>query len=725
MRRRHVIRFLGSRRGKFLAAGVVALVVAGGALAYFTSTGHGSGTATVGTINPPTSVVATASNNSTTTGPAPVTITWSAPSTGATPSGYRVVRDDGTIQTTLGCSASPCHDTTVTNGVYTYHVRSLLSTSWTSAAADSNPITVQNQQTTSTSLTSSDNPSVVGEKITYTATVSTGSGTPTGTVTFKEGGSAISCESGSSAFNGTTAICKVTYAAPTNGTPHPITAVYSGETSYFGSTSNEVDQAVNRADTTTAVSSNHNPSVTGQSVTYTATISISSPGAGTVSGTVNFKDGGTTITGCGTQTVSSTQATCTISGGYAASGGNRTITAVYSGDTNFNGSTSPNFTQTVNKADQTISFGALANRRLDQSPFTVSATASSGLTVAFTSATTATCTVSGTTVTLLHAGTCTINADQAGNTDWNAAPQVQQSFTINKGNQTITFPALSDVRLDQTAPTPNATASSGLAVSYSTSSTACSVTSGGSITLLHAGTCTIKADQAGNTDWNAASQVPQSFTINKGNQTISFGSAPAFARTGVSGSSVSATATSGLAVTYGSNTTGVCTVNSSSGALTLVAIGLCTITADQAGNTDWNAAAQATQSFQVYNGATAGLAFSTVKVGTNTVTPNCTGTIGTTYTCSVTGQSNNSTISANVIFANASASATIFSAVSQTINWTSTGKVPGSGTVTITGGSSTSSTTVSAQMNGNNGAQVTVTYTTPSGGTWTAVLQIS
>jgi hypothetical protein len=701
---------------------MVALLVAGGALAYFTSTGHGAGTATVGTINPPTNVLATASNNSTTSGPAPITITWSAPSTGVTPTGYRVVRDNGTIQTTLGCSTSPCHDTTVTNGAYTYHVRSLLDTAWTSAAADSNQITVQNQQATSTILASSDNPSVVGEQVTYSATVSTGSGTPTGSVTFKDGATTISCEAGSSAFNGTTATCKVTYAGSTNGTSHPITAVYGGDTSYLGSTSAELDQAVNKANTTIAVSSNHNPSVTGQSVTYTATISVNSPGSGLPAGTVNLKDGGTTITGCATQTVTGGQATCTVAGGYNASGGNRTISAVYSGDTNFNGSTSANFTQTVNKGNQTITFPALSDVRLDQAAPTPNATATSGLAVAYSTSSTACSVTSAGVITLLHAGTCTINADQAGNTDWNAATQVQQSFTINKGNQTITFGALANRRLDQSPFTVSATASSGLTVTFSSATTANCTVSSTSVTLLHAGTCTINADQAGNTDWNAATQVQQSFTINKGNQTITFGTAPAFARTGVSGSSVSATATSGLAVAYASTTASVCTVNSSTGALTLVAIGQCIITADQAGNADWNAATQATQSFQVYNGGTAGLIFTAVTVAGTSQTPTCTGTVGSTYSCTVPKGANNSTLAATITFATSSASPSVFSTQNQTISVAYVGKNLGPATVTVLGNQSGSSTQAQVDRNGTNNATITVTFTRPDGGTWTATL---
>ncbi len=87
----------------------------------------------------------------------------------------------------------------------------------------------------------------------------------------------------------------------------------------------------------------------------------------------------------------------------------------------------------IGTGDQTITFGALADKPLGTAPFGVSATASSGLTVTFSSTTTGVCTVSGTTVTLVNVGTCTIKADQAGNGNWNAAPSVSQSFTVTGG----------------------------------------------------------------------------------------------------------------------------------------------------------------------------------------------------------------------------------------------------------------------------------------------------
>ncbi len=84
----------------------------------------------------------------------------------------------------------------------------------------------------------------------------------------------------------------------------------------------------------------------------------------------------------------------------------------------------------VTRGSQTITFGALPNQAFGAAPFTVSATASSGLAVSFGSATPAVCTVSGATVTLVATGACTIHAVQPGNDDWAAATPVNQSFQV-------------------------------------------------------------------------------------------------------------------------------------------------------------------------------------------------------------------------------------------------------------------------------------------------------
>ena len=110
----------------------------------------------------------------------------------------------------------------------------------------------------------------------------------------------------------------------------------------------------------------------------------------------------------------------------AASSVSYTITA-----TNGGGSTTATFSITVSAGTQTITFPDLSPITLGGAAPTLSATASSNLTVAFTSATTSICTVTGTTITVLTTGTCTINANQAGNGTYAAATQVQKSFVIS------------------------------------------------------------------------------------------------------------------------------------------------------------------------------------------------------------------------------------------------------------------------------------------------------
>src|SRR5205085_11912594 len=97
----------------------------------------------------------------------------------------------------------------------------------------------------------------------------------------------------------------------------------------------------------------------------------------------------------------------------------------------------------VAKADQTITFGALANKVYGDAPFAVSATASSSLAVSF-SIVSGPATISGSTVTITGVGAVVVRASQAGNSLYNAAPDADQSFTVAKAEQTITFGALAN-----------------------------------------------------------------------------------------------------------------------------------------------------------------------------------------------------------------------------------------------------------------------------------------
>jgi hypothetical protein len=187
--------------------------------------------------------------------------------------------------------------------------------------------------TSATGITSTANPSSVGQTVTFTATVS--GDAPTGTVTFKDGANPIT---GCSAvlLSGATAACTTSTLSPTS---HSITAVYSGDTNNTGSTSAPLTQVVNTVTSTTGVTSTTNPSTVGQAVTFTATVSGLAP-----TGTVIFKDGANPITGCSAVLLSGATATCTTS---TLSPASHSITAVYSGDTNNTASTSAPLAQMV------------------------------------------------------------------------------------------------------------------------------------------------------------------------------------------------------------------------------------------------------------------------------------------------------------------------------------------------------------------------------------------
>ena len=166
-------------------------------------------------------------------------------------------------------------------------------------------------------LTSSPNPSIYGQSVTFTATVPSG---VTGTVQFVDGTTVL----GTATITGTTATYTTNSLTP--GT-HPVTAVYSGDANYNPATSAVDNQVVNQETTTTTVSSSLNPSPFMQSVTFTATV-VQTSGPAQPTGTVQFSVDGVAVGG-----------PVTLSGGTAAFSistlavGVHTVTAVYTPDT--------------------------------------------------------------------------------------------------------------------------------------------------------------------------------------------------------------------------------------------------------------------------------------------------------------------------------------------------------------------------------------------------------
>jgi hypothetical protein len=161
------------------------------------------------------------------------------------------------------------------------------------------------------------------------------------------------------------------------------------------------------------------------------------------------------------------------------------------------------------KQNQTINFPAPAPQTYSPGgTFGVSATATSGLPVVFATTTPSVCSVNGATVTILAAGTCTITADQPGDANFNPAPQVSQNVAIAKAAQTINFPQPPQQTFVANGTfSVSATASSGLAVTFGTTSPTVCTVAGNTVTMHAAGSCVLTADQAGNGNYNAAPQV--------------------------------------------------------------------------------------------------------------------------------------------------------------------------------------------------------------------------
>ena len=178
-----------------------------------------------------------------------------------------------------------------------------------------------------------------------------------------------------------------------------------------------------------------------------------------------------------------------------------------------------------------------------------------------------------------------------------ACNQAGQSVTVSKANQTIDFTLTVTPTYGDGPFAVSATATSTLLVTFSSLTTAvCAMADATHVQIVAAGTCTIAATQAGDGNYATAPQVTASVTIAQAAQMIEF--APLQDRIlGAGPFGISATASSSLPVTFDSSTPAVCTV--SSGTVTLVTLGACTIAATQAGNGNYGAAAPVTRSFAV------------------------------------------------------------------------------------------------------------------------------
>jgi sugar lactone lactonase YvrE len=315
-----------------------------------------------------------------------------------------------------------------------------------------------------------------------------------------------------------------------------------------------------------------------------------------------------TYNGDGTPSVASNSTgVCTVSGGVVSyiHVGTCSLTASALAGTDFTSIAGSAQTFTISQAPQVITFVAATPVVYGVSPIALNATsASSGvnpITYVLGSSTTASAALSGdnnSTLTIDGPGTISVKASQAGSTNYTAAASVWQTIVVDPAPQTISFPALSPVTYGASpiALGATSTTSGTNAIVYAiVSGSSYASLSGSVLTITGAGRVVVSASQAAGGNYAAARTVYQTLTVNQVSQTLVFTSAA----TATYRSSVALTTTSGASgnpVIY-SVVSGPGTVAGST--LTFTGTGMVKVAADQEGNANYAAAAEATQNITV------------------------------------------------------------------------------------------------------------------------------
>lgn len=360
--------------------------------------------------------------------------------------------------------------------------------------------------------------------------------------------------------------------------------------------------------TTTAVSVSPTTPTFASPTTLTASVA-SSDG----DGTVMFSVDGTPLDDCLTQPLvdddGTWKATCVTS---ALPAPEATVSAYYTGD-GASGESQDSLVVSVSRASQAITITSTApdDAVVGGAVYTVAATSSSALSVTFSSATPAVCTVNTTgtddQVSFVGAGTCTIDADQGGDVDYSPAPTVAQSFDVGQGSQAIEFstpPAYVLLASGSSYVAVQGGPSTSPVIASSGSPDVCSVTPTDSATLYlvtyeTVGTCTIDATQAGDANYTAAPAASESFPIYDATQAITFTSkVPEWPVLGTGPYIVTATGgPSGNPVVFSSATPTVCGVTGD--AVSYLSTGLCIVNANQAATSQYAPAPTLSQEFTI------------------------------------------------------------------------------------------------------------------------------
>jgi hypothetical protein len=372
-----------------------------------------------------------------------VTFTAIVSSAAGTPAGTVTFRDGITVLGTATLDGSG-QATLTTNGLAlgnhaitaVYGGNSIFSASTATALTQN-----VGQASTIAALNSSAPTPVFGQAITFTATVSPVSpaaGVPTGTVTFFDASTVLGTAALDGSGNGRFTIVLALGS-------HSITATYGADTNFTATISPAMGQTVSQDGTMVAVTSSANPSVPGQAVAFTVTVQPLAPGAGRPMGAVSLLDGAAIL---GTAMLdASGRASFTIT---SLSSGSHDITAVYAGDSNFAGNTSPDILQIVSPTlvgtTSTIMSDTLPSSVFGR-PVTFTATVSpaggAGVptgTVTFRDGATVLGTIAlnpqgqaNLAITTLAVGSHSITAVYAGDTNFAASTSLAFAQTVNRG----------------------------------------------------------------------------------------------------------------------------------------------------------------------------------------------------------------------------------------------------------------------------------------------------
>jgi len=304
------------------------------------------------------------------------------------------------------------------------------------------------------------------------------------------------------------------------GGAHNLVATYAGDSNSSSSTSTAISLTGSPFTTTLALNPAPTSAAPGQAVVLTADLSPYSSSGYTAGGTVTFFDGATALG----PPVSVASGIASLSKSDVTTGAH-SITAAYSGDTNFSASGTESATSVTITATQTITFAALNPVTYGLAPLALAATASSDLPVAF-SVISGPAAVSGTSLTITGAGNVIIQADQAGNSNYQAAPPLQRTLVVNKAASSLALitsaasvAANVNVTFTATVTSPNLPAPLGSAVFLDGSTQLATVAFNGSgvanysTTSLAAGAHSITATYAGSSNYLSSSSTPVTETI--------------------------------------------------------------------------------------------------------------------------------------------------------------------------------------------------------------------